>query len=474
MHSPGQVIARVQRRRQIAEELVSNESGALLASFFAYCSMAELLQQALSQKKREAEDLFGGTAKRKRKAELEQAATARLRQEEAEEAHRKGRKAPSYQSAELQNASRFHRYALEQASVRTDAEGELPPHSDAPLGELAHASPDAVTHRLRALAHPARLFAESEHSRKLRLSRAESDLQVTDDAAGTGQRHVKSANGISKSPSHSHQQQQGNSSGAGVDDTFVAAAERLKKGQKSIDPGDPEDQVASYFDSVMAEWEAEVESASDEWRLNSIEGIRMRSTVDACRKQLQPLLSKLRNRELSEDLVRGLYIIMRSMKTRNYRNAGDMYVRLSIGNQPWPIGITKVGIHERSARDKLQENKMNSETNANVMADEQTRKYLQSIKRLITFKQRTEPTDPSQSLDFNSGINGWDRQELLEREQKEKKEENMKRITGPEHYAAIHPEFASHDGMRAWDKDTRTMRSILNHAYSSDGQGGTN
>lgn len=37
------------------------------------------------------------------------------------------------------------------------------------------------------------------------------------------------------------------------------------------------------------------------------------------------------------------------------------------------------------------------------MHDEQTRKYLQSIKRLLTFAQRKHPALPSMCWEFNSG-----------------------------------------------------------------------
>lgn len=35
------------------------------------------------------------------------------------------------------------------------------------------------------------------------------------------------------------------------------------------------------------------------------------------------------------------------------------------------------------------------------MNDEATRKYLQAVKRLLTFLQRAYPTDPSRSVDFD-------------------------------------------------------------------------
>lgn len=68
------------------------------------------------------------------------------------------------------------------------------------------------------------------------------------------------------------------------------------------------------------------------------------------------------------------------------------------GNNPWPIGVTSVGIHERSAREKIS-HVMNG--GAHIMNDEATRKYLQAVKRLLTFVQRAYPTDPSRSIDFD-------------------------------------------------------------------------
>ena len=71
---------------------------------------------------------------------------------------------------------------------------------------------------------------------------------------------------------------------------------------------------------------------------------------------------------------------------------------LYVGNNPWPIGVTSVGIHERSSREKIS-HVMNGA--AHIMNDEATRKYLQAIKRLLTFAQRVYPTDPSRCIDFD-------------------------------------------------------------------------
>lgn len=52
-----------------------------------------------------------------------------------------------------------------------------------------------------------------------------------------------------------------------------------------------------------------------------------------------------------------------------------------------------VGIHERSAREKLHGGKQ-----AHIMSDESTRKYLQSIKRCLTFAQVRWPPDDQLQL----------------------------------------------------------------------------
>lgn len=65
-----------------------------------------------------------------------------------------------------------------------------------------------------------------------------------------------------------------------------------------------------------------------------------------------------------------------AMQNRNYMYANDIYLRLAIGNAPWPIGVTSVGIHERAGREKIS-HVMNQHGQAHIMNDEATRKFLQ-------------------------------------------------------------------------------------------------
>ena len=52
-------------------------------------------------------------------------------------------------------------------------------------------------------------------------------------------------------------------------------------------------------------------------------------------------------------LLAGLTMIVDHCKERNYLAAYEIYMGVSIGNAAWPIGVTQVGLHERSAREKI-------------------------------------------------------------------------------------------------------------------------
>uniref|UniRef100_A0A3B3SXF2 Pre-mRNA-splicing factor 18 n=1 Tax=Paramormyrops kingsleyae TaxID=1676925 RepID=A0A3B3SXF2_9TELE len=54
------------------------------------------------------------------------------------------------------------------------------------------------------------------------------------------------------------------------------------------------------------------------------------------------------------------------------RQANDAYLQMAIGNAPWPIGVTMVGIHARTGREKIF-----SKHVAHVLNDETQRKYIQ-------------------------------------------------------------------------------------------------
>ena len=52
---------------------------------------------------------------------------------------------------------------------------------------------------------------------------------------------------------------------------------------------------------------------------------------------------------------------------------------MAIGNAPWPIGVTMVGIHARGGRDNIMSNKV-----AHVMNDEMMRKYVNGAPLILS------------------------------------------------------------------------------------------
>lgn len=102
-------------------------------------------------------------------------------------------------------------------------------------------------------------------------------------------------------------------------------------------------------------------------------------------QNLKPLFKGLRTRDLGEDVVTLLAEVVYYMQQRNYQKANDAYLRLSIGNAAWPLGVTSVGMHARSNDTKTVNNV------AHVLNDEVSRKYIQAVKRLMTYAQNVRP-----------------------------------------------------------------------------------
>ena len=215
-------------------------------------------------------------------------------------------------------------------------------------------------------------------------------------------------------------------------------------------PWNPSIKRRCTFKSLIDEWERELESKPEDW-VYSNAGKQSVANCRLCKQHMRPLFKRMKRRELPVDIERALFLIVKNMKDRNYRKAADMYIGIAVGNAAWPIGVTSVGIHDRSAREKI-----SAQTQAHAMHDEETRKYLQSIKRLITFAQRAYPTTPSLSLDFNSGYNGWDKDSLIEADAK---------LDIKAQVPALLALPANGDGWKAQDGDTRTWKSLLTHAY---------
>ncbi|KAI9482442.1 Prp18 domain-containing protein, partial [Coemansia mojavensis] len=140
-----------------------------------------------------------------------------------------------------------------------------------------------------------------------------------------------------------------------------------------------------YFKRVLYEWDDFLNMRPDEERL-SVDGKMAMATQRQSAEYLKPLFRGLKARTLQADIVARITEIARHMIDREYMKANDAYLQLSIGNAPWPVGVTQVGIHSRASRETINADKV-----AHVLNNETQRKWIQSIKRLIRFAQTKYP-----------------------------------------------------------------------------------
>ncbi|GAB6020290.1 hypothetical protein CHUAL_003004 [Chamberlinius hualienensis] len=154
--------------------------------------------------------------------------------------------------------------------------------------------------------------------------------------------------------------------------------------------------VLSFLKLLLRIWDntlnekKESEKTTMKWKIDS-------ATNGQTQSYIKPLLRKLKKKTLPEDIMESLVEIVGHLLDREYVKANDAYLQMAIGNAPWPIGVTMVGIHARTGREKIF-----SKHVAHVLNDETQRKYIQALKRLMTKCQYFFPTDPSKSVEYNA------------------------------------------------------------------------
>lgn len=181
--------------------------------------------------------------------------------------------------------------------------------------------------------------------------------------------------------------------------------------------------VYKYFRNLMKIWDHDLSNRTDAEK-NSARGtssfclvriilifagkMEIR-TYKQCKDYIKPLFKLCKQNEVPVDILENLSAIVRFCEAGDFRSAHDRYslfrcrylcvmmcryLRAAIGNAAWPIGLTMVGIHERTGREKISTSKV-----AHVMNNERERKYFTSVKRLMTFAQNKRPDiDPSMKV----------------------------------------------------------------------------
>lgn len=271
---------------------------------------------------------------------------------------------------------------------------DLPPKSadidgDVPLAEEEEDIPDEeLVKRLREMEEPSRLFGET-HSQQLRR------YYRLKNPAGTSTVTAALEDGIT-APDPSD-----------PIPTILAPVPEIDMLLASIVPPETDRtgrlfltrQLTSWFTLVLRAWGIALASRDSAVK-SSMSGQQATASYAQALSHLKPMFRKLEKlhqspEELPNDLLEPICKLVRLAQSRRYVDANDEYLQLSIGKAAWPIGVTMVGIHERSAREKLHE----TGAKAHILSDESTRKMLQSIKRCLSYAQtRWPPEDIAQLM----------------------------------------------------------------------------
>ncbi|KAG4913161.1 hypothetical protein AAZX31_19G143100 [Glycine max] len=388
----------------------------------------DLLKQELLKKRQSLAQDTGGKKFFKR-SEIQQKEIQKLRQQEKRELEAKSLKRLATSSDTAATAPSSSSTASSSASS-TIASASASLTDEQNIDNLVLPKPEVIR-RLRFLKQPVTLFGEDDDARLDRLKyvlkagvfEVDSDMtegQTNDflrDIAELRKRQKTGILGERKRQKADDGAAQDREGGAGDDDLSdcgssegAEADKDLKRMKANFEELCDEDKILVFFKKLLNEWKQELREMPEAEK-RTAKGKSMVATFKQCARYLNPLFKFCRKKVLPDDIRQALLLMVECCMKRDYLAAMDHYIKLAIGNAPWPIGVTMVGIHERSAREKIYTNSV-----AHIMNDETTRKYLQSVKRLMTFCQRRYPTLPSKAVEFNSLANGSDLHSLLAEE----------------------------------------------------------
>ncbi|XP_048024822.1 pre-mRNA-splicing factor 18 isoform X2 [Megalobrama amblycephala] len=258
-----------------------------------------------------------------------------------------------------------------------------------------------VIRRLRERGEPIRLFGESDYDAFQRLRK----IEILAPEVNKGLRNdLKAA--MDKIDQQYLNEIVGGTEGSEVDtqhdlkvheeNTTIEELEALGVSLGSGDDFRDMDVINKVLRFLLGVWAKDLNSREDHVK-RSVQGKLASATQKQTESYLEPLFRKLRKKNLPADIKESITDIIKFMLQREYVKANDAYLQMAIGNAPWPIGVTMVGIHARTGREKIF-----SKHVAHVLNDETQRKYIQGLKRLMTICQKHFPTDPSKCVEYNA------------------------------------------------------------------------
>ncbi|CAL1715735.1 unnamed protein product [Somion occarium] len=328
----------------------------------------------------------GRPTKYMRRGDIERLKEEQERKDKEEKEAKQREERERKEREEAEKATRRAKARRHSSSMSPRPDGLRDTASPEPSSQTSfNISNEEAVRRLRAKGQPICLFGESDKDRRLRL-RALELIEEKEHERHGGQNDFKKA--LEDVESRVHKEED------------VEKA-RKKEGKESRDNGteildlelvktDPDKLYPIIYYALkrtLKEWEEWMDNRPESVK-RTTQGKLAAATQRQSAEYLKPLFKLLRSRSLPPDMLLRVSEIVHYMQKRQYQKANDSYLRLSIGNAPWPIGVTMVGIHERSAREKISADQV-----AHVLNDEVSRKYIQSLKRLLTFSQTKYPPD---------------------------------------------------------------------------------
>lgn len=366
-------------------------------------SSLALLKSEISKKRKDAQATGGekksasATKRWRPKAEIEAERERAYYADQKVQAEKRRKKLKEREDEALQNcqlptiAKRERSSSRECTSPEKDSEFVAPSTNEA-RDEEPPLSKQEVVRRLRGLKEPITLFGEEDWDRFNRLR----DLELAREDGSKGQRNTFQKK-LREMEAKDAEEDVYRYTGAKLPQLDSKKGETKTDVDGNIDEeaamSSKEDYVHFQIRKYMRLWQSEIDAMSTEER-RTRKGRSLEITYEQTKDWLNPLFKLLRKRKAEKKILDALKNIFEAAAEREYVQANSLYLeQLAIGNAPWPMGATMVGIHARAAREKIGEDKI-----AHVMNDEQTRKYIQAVKRLLTVAQRHFPSSFSKMI----------------------------------------------------------------------------
>ena len=377
--------AEINRKRKVAEVLVSENSE---RSGFIGTSRFIRQSDVIKSREKELED-----AQKSLDLEKEEKNNARKQEHEKNEQLKQSQKS-SNENGPLSSAGRFDGLDVRQVKKRLRDLGH-------PITLFGEGAADRLS-RFTAIMNDDRSHNEDDfrfnsannnNRGKQPLSQLKADEEdeeefEEDDRAERALEQNKLARGNSSSADIDSEDENDktNSNAAGPSTGYIVDGKRI---QFSKIPNLSADKIVyKYFRSLIKEWEWDLNARDDSEKMTA-KGKMETKTQKQCKDYIRPLFKLCKRKQVPEDISFKLLEMVQFCEDGNFRVAHDRYISTAIGNAAWPIGLTMVGIHERSGRERISTSKV-----AHVMNNELQRKYLTSVKRLMTFAQKKRPDVP--------------------------------------------------------------------------------